>query len=111
MSNDQNQAQRAVFDTERTVSAPFSGTFQTLGSPLTHNPVIIIFDNQSSVAVALSVDGVNTWKTFTSGEAMLLDMRSNRGSAPTYTIDKGTQFFALGSAGTGLFSIAILYAK
>ena len=111
MSDDQNQAQRAVFDTERTVTAPFTGSFQTIGSALTHNPVIIIFDNQSTVAVAISVDGTNTWKTFTSGEALVLDMRGNKGIAPNFTIDKGTQFYGLGTAGTGLFSIAIIYAK
>lgn len=111
MSQNQNQAQRVGFDTERILAAPFTGVSQTIGTALTVNPVIIVFDNQSTVSVAISVDGVNTWKTFVTGEAMLLDLRSNHGIAPNYTIDIGTQFSGIGSAGTGQFSISVIYAK
>lgn len=102
---------RAGFDTERTVTAPFTGSYQALGSALTENPVLMIFDNQSDVSVAVSIDGTNAWKTFQAGEGLVLDLRANIGIAANYTIDIGTQFYILGTAGTGLFSLAILYAR
>ena len=106
-----NVSIRAAFDTERTVTAPFTGVYQTVGSVLTENPVILIFDNQSDVDVAISVDGTNAWKTFQAGEGLVLDMRGNHGIASNFTIVVGTQFYVLGAAGTGIFSIAILYAR
>jgi hypothetical protein len=106
-----NNSIRAGFDTERSRAGAFSGSFQTLGSPLTENPVILIIDNQSSVSVELSVDGTNTWKTFSSGEALVLDLRGNNGIASNFTVDIGTQFYVKGTGGTGSFRISILYAR
>lgn len=105
-----NLSQRVGFETERTSSGPFSGSYAKIGTVLANNPVIVIFDNQSTVTVSVSVDGTNTWHTFPSGEALLLDLRANNGVAPNYTIDAGTQFWVNGTAGTGSFSISILYA-
>jgi len=106
-----NVAQTMGFDIERTVSGPFTSSFQLLGGPLTVNPVIMIFDNQSTVAVILSVDGVNAWKTFSPGEALTIDCRSNHGLAANYTAPLGTQFYVFGTAGAGKFSLAITYAE
>lgn len=106
-----NISQRAGFDTERSRSGAFSGSFQTLGTPLTENPVILIFDNQSTVSIEVSVDGTNTWKTFAAGEALVLDLRAAHGIASNYTIDLGTQFYVKGTGGTGSFSLSILYAR
>lgn len=106
-----NLSQRVGFDIERTLVAPFGGTFTAIGGPLTENPVIILFDNQSDASVQISVDGVNTWKTFPAGEAFVFDCRANHGTACNYTIDLGTQFFGNATGGTGLFSIAITYAR
>lgn len=101
---------RFVPDTERTVTGPFTGVAQNLGAPLTSPAVILIADNQSTVAAQLLINGV-TWKTFTSGEALVLDLRGNAAHAPTFAIDANTQFQIIGSAGTGAFSLAIVYAK
>lgn len=101
---------RVGFDVERSLAGPFSGVAQTIGSALTKNPVIIVFDNQSTVSIALSVDGTNTFKTLVSGEAFVLDLRTNSGTTRTYTIDLGTQFFATGTGGTGNMTIASFYA-
>lgn len=106
-----NTSVRVGFDTERSVSAPFTGSYQAVGTSLAYNPVVIVFDNQSTVAVSLSVDGTNVWKTFTAGEAFILDLRANNGIAANYTMDLGTQFYVLGTAGTGDFKIAIIYAR
>ena len=100
-----------AFDTERTTVAPFTGSYQVLGTPLTRNPVIMVFDNQSTVAVEVSADGTNTWHTFPAGEAYVLDLRANHGNAQNYTVPIGTQFWVRGTGGTGQFSLSINYAR
>lgn len=110
MSTNPYMGARVVFDTERTVSGPFTGSAQNLGSALTSPAVMVIMDNQSTVAVQLLVNG-NVWKTFTSGEALVLDLRGNAAHAPTFAVDANTQFQVIGSAGTGSFSLAVIYAK
>lgn len=101
---------RVGFDTERTVTAPFTGVAQALGGPIANTPVIVLIDNQSTVSVQLLANDV-VWKTFPAGEACVLDLRANHGFAPSYTIDQHTQFSIIGTAGTGLFSFAILFAR
>ena len=76
---------------------------------LTQNPVIIIFDNQSTSSVVISIDSVS-WKTFTAGEALVLDLRGNHGIASNFTFDVGTSFYGNGAA-TGSFSISYVYAQ
>ena len=101
----------AAFDTERSLAIPSSGTYSTIGNSLSHNPIIIIFDNQGTVTSQLSVDGVNSWKTFVAGETLLLDLRANAAHAPTFTIPIGTQFYINGAGGaTGNFKISVIYA-
>lgn len=108
-----NNSQRVGFDTERSRAATtFNGTYQTIGTALTENPVVIVFDNQTDVSVPLSVDSTNVWKTFSAGEAFVLDLRANHGLASNYTIDVGTQFSTNASVGTsGSFRISIVYAR
>lgn len=108
-----NISQRVGFDTERSLAATsFNSTFQVIGTALVYNPVVIVFDNQSDVAVALSVDGVNIWKTFSAGEAFVLDLRANHGTAVNYTMDLGTQFSTNAAVGTtGSFRISVIYAQ
>jgi hypothetical protein len=110
MSSNPYIGARAGFDTERTLAAPFTGVAQNVGTKLTHSPIIAIFDNQSDVSAALSINGVS-WKTFVAGEALVLDLRGNHGFAPTLAIDANTQFSLIGSGGTGQFSISLVYAR
>lgn len=102
-------SQRGKFETERKVTAPFSGSNQALGTPLDARPAMVLLDNASDVEVAFLVDGV-TWKTFPAGEAMVLDMNANTGNAPSFSVGQGTQFAVNGTAGTGFFSCAIISA-
>ena len=101
---------RVVFDTERTIAGPFTGVAQNLGTPTSGSPVLMVIDNQSTVAVQLSVNGA-VWKTFPAGEALVLDLRANASHAPTFVVDANTQFQVIGSGGAGNFSLAILYAR
>ncbi len=102
-----NFSQRAGFATELTATAT-TPTGAKVGT-LTQSPVIIIFDNQGTVSVAISVDGgTTTWRTFPAGEALVLDLRAAHGLAANYTFDVGTTFTATGASGT--FSISYIYA-
>ncbi len=76
---------------------------------LLYNPTIIIFDNQSTTSVVLSINGVQ-WKTFSGAEALVLDMRAAHGVAANYTFRIGDTFFGNGAA-NGNFSISYLYAQ
>ncbi len=101
-----NNSQRAGFAAE--LVETMTGSWIAIGT-LTQSPVMIIFDNQGTVAVAISIDGgTTTWRTFPAGEALILDMRANHGIAPNYTIDVGTTFSGNGASGD--FSISYLYA-
>jgi hypothetical protein len=101
-----NNSQRAGFAAELT--GVMTGSWVSIGT-LSQSPVIIIFDNQGSASIAISVDGgTTTWRTFPAGEALVLDLRGNHGLAPNYTFDVGTNFSGNGASGT--FSISYTYA-
>lgn len=73
-------------------------------------PAIIIFDNQGTVPVAISINGgTTTWKTFKSGQSLVLDLTANHGSPDTYSFPKGTIFTGTGASGD--FSISYTYYK
>lgn len=101
-----NNSGRAIPATE--LITAMTGANTLIGT-LVESPVIIIFDNQSTSTVVLSINAVS-WKTFPAGEALVLDMRANHGIAANFTFQKGDQFFGNGTA-TGSFSIAYVYAK
>lgn len=90
------------------LTAVMTGSAVLIGT-LINNPDIIIFDNQGSASVAISPDGVNNWRTFPAGEALVLDMRAAQGKAPYYSFPIGTSFFGNGASGT--FSISYIYTK
>ena len=79
---------------------------------LLHNPVMIIFDNQSAVPIAIYHNQTtDIWRTFPAGEALVLDMRAAHGLASNYTFRIGDTFYAQGAAGANVFSISYTYAK
>jgi hypothetical protein len=91
------------------LSGVMTGSAVTIGT-LLYNPVMIIFDNQGTVDVAISVDGgTTTWKTFQGGEALVLDLRCQQGQANDFSFDVGTVFTGTGASGT--FRISYIYAR
>jgi hypothetical protein len=73
---------------------------------LLQTPVKLILDNQSTASVVLSIsldagESKTQWKTFTGGEAIVLD-------DDLYTFPKGTSFYGNGAA-SGNFSISYTY--
>ena len=73
---------------------------------LSHYPIKLILDNQSTTPVVLSIS-LNSgetkiqWKTFSAGEVLILD-------DDIYSFPVGTQFYATGAA-NGNFSISYTY--
>lgn len=91
------------------LTATMTGSAVPIGT-LIFNPVIIIFDNQGTVPVEISNDGgVTTWRTFKSGQSLVLDLTANHGQPDTYTFPKGTEFTGTGASGD--FSISYTYYK
>lgn len=79
-----------------------TGSSVNIGT-LIQAPVKIIFDNQSTVDVEISINDSSTvWKTFTAGEALILDC--DLGTFPI-----GTTFYGDGASGN--FSISYLYIR
>jgi hypothetical protein len=102
-----NNGVQCIFAPELT--ATMTGSFLPIGT-LIANPVHLIFDNQGTVPVAISVDGgTTTWHTFPAGEAIALDMRANHGLAANFSPKIGTVFSGNGASGT--FSISYTYAS
>jgi hypothetical protein len=104
-----NNSERAGWPVE--LAATMTGSVVKIGT-LTANPVLLIFDNQGTVSVAISVNdssGSTVWRTFPAGEALILDLRNQHGIASNFSADIGTTFYGNGASGT--FSISYIYAK
>jgi hypothetical protein len=108
-----NISQTVEFAAE--LAASMTGAFVKIGT-LIGSPRIIIFDNQGSSSVQIGVGPpattpeptIVTWRTFTAGEALVLDLATNKAAAPNLTIDDGTTFWGNGASGT--FSISYVTA-
>lgn len=85
-----------------------TGSNVLIGS-LIANPTILIMDNQSTTSVVISINDVS-WKTFTGGECLVLDLRAAHGNARNYSFKVGDTFYGNGAA-NGDFSISYLYAQ
>jgi hypothetical protein len=104
-----NNSQVCVAGTE--LAAVMTGSVVFIGS-LPVSPVILIFDNQGTSSVAISVNdstGATVWRTFVAAEALILDLRAGSGIAPNFTFPVGTNFYGNGASGT--FSISYVYAQ
>ena len=91
-------------------TSSFPLTYNLVGT-LLFNPTMIIFDNQGTLPVNLSVNSTSTCKTFTAGEVFVLDMSANNAAAKDYFFNVGQAFYVGGSVGTGSFKISYLYRK
>ena len=105
-----NNSARATWPNEALVAMTTSAVNKI--TTLTQNPVILIFDNQGTHAVAISVNdstGVTVWHTFPAGEAIVLDLRDKIGLASNFSADVGTTFYGAGTTGDN-FSISYIAA-
>ncbi len=102
-------------------SSTGDSTFQAFSAALTENPALIIFDNQSSVSVTITDDASlsglafmagDAGKTFAAGEAIIMDLRTNKElRADDFTWREGTQFFGNSAVGVGNFLISFVFAQ
>lgn len=92
---------RIAWETLRSIdSATFTGSYQALGTPLTHPSYICKLVNNSTVLVTISIDGTNDMDIAPASSFWLYD--EAKYSAPSIQfLPKGTQFYVKGSAGTG----------
>ena len=104
-----SRSERANLPDELIITT-LSGAYDTIGTVL-FKVAIIIFDNQSTVPIQISVNGTSTWKTFPAGEGLVLDLRDKKAEAANFGIEQGTTFFAKGAAGANTFSIAYVVAS
>ncbi len=90
---------RIIPETIRTViSSAFTGSFQTLGSPLNYACCLIKILNNTNQLVSISWDGVNIHDVLPSGSFTLYDINSDAGSQRGLYVPQGTQFWINGPA-------------
>lgn len=82
-------------------SATFTGSYQTLGTPLDNPSYILKLVNNSTVLVTISIDGSTDIDIAPAGSFWLYDEGKVGGSSQTPAIPGGTQIYVKGSAGTG----------
>lgn len=107
--------QKLAFDTEMSITAPFTGAAQLLGT-LSNEPVILLVKNQSNISVFFADNsGTTKGTTMIAGEEIIFDCRGNKGVAVNMGFPMGTSFFVTGltgfAAATGFMKVSILYAN
>ena len=97
-------------------SASFSGSYLpflnslSATTPITNPSRILLLINGSGVIVTISWDGTTDHLVLLPGAAFVFDESANSVSEATLTTAGGTQFYAKGSASTGLVYLSTFYA-
>ena len=100
---------------ERTAIS-FTGSYQTIGTPISNASRILKFVNNSNVDVMISWDGTNDHDMLPANSAFILDVAANRqagSSVGQLYIADATQFYVSGAAGggnTGSVYLITMYA-
>lgn len=107
------QSTVVAYETIKSIdSATFSGSYQAVGTATTHEARIFKIVNNSTMPVTISTDGTNDMDFLPASSFVLYDLGTNRGNpAPALSLPKNTQFYAKGSAGTGLVYVVVIYAN
>lgn len=91
-------------------SATFTGSYQTLGTPLGNPASIVKLVNDSNVLVTISVDGVSDHDVAPGGSFWLYDATSNSAmESGSIFAEKGRQYYVKGSASTGSVYLVVQY--
>lgn len=91
-------------------SATFTGSYQTLGTPITNPSRILKITNNSTSLVTVSWDGSTDHEILPAATFILLDESSNSVSNDVLSAAAQTQFFVKGAAGTGLVYLSTYFA-
>lgn len=92
-------------------SATFTGSYQTLGTPLANPSVLVKMVNNSGALVTISVDGVSDHDILPASSFWLYDIASDSPGTSSIYRKKGTQFYVKGSASTGSVYLVTQYVK
>ncbi len=104
------QTQRIAWETLRSRdSATFTGSYQTLGTPLLHPSYICKLVNNSTVLITISIDGINDVDIAPANSFWLYDESKAGNSSFMPALPEGTQILIKGSAGTGLVYLVSQY--
>lgn len=85
-------------------SGTFTGTYQTLGTPLDHEIRLLKFVNNSNVDVTVSWNGTDDHDFLPASSAVIYDVTANKSAISgvgQLNIAAQTQFYVSGSAGGG----------
>lgn len=93
-------------------SSTFTGSYQTLGTPLDHPASIVKLVNNSGVLVTVSTDGTNAHDVLPSTSFTLYDVTSDSPQeSGSIFVSKGTQYYVAGSASTGSVYLVVQYVQ
>ena len=104
------QTQRIAWETLRSIdSATFTGSYQTIGTPLVHPSYICKLVNNSNVLITISVDGINDIDVAPANSFWLYDEGKVGISGAFPALPAGTQIMVKGSVGVGLVYLVSQY--
>jgi hypothetical protein len=89
---------RVQWETLRVLTAPFSGAYQAVGSPLANPSYKLKLVNNTTALVTISIDGVNDIDVAPAGSFWLYDEYSTQFREG---IPANTQIYVKGAVGTG----------
>ena len=90
-------------------SATFTGSYQTLGTPLANPSYICKLVNNSTVLVTISIDGTTDIDVAPANSFWLYDEGKVGVSSAYPALPAGTQVYVKGSAGTGSVYLVTQY--
>lgn len=92
-------------------SATFTGSYQTLGTPLVNPCRLVKIVNDSDQDILISWDGTNDHDYVPAQSFALYDFTTNKSGDTPLSVSAQTQFYVQGSSGTGLVYLAAFYAN
>ena len=102
---------RAQWEALRTRAASsFTGSYQTLGTPLGHPAILLKISNNTSVDITISLDGTTDQIFIPDGTFTLYDINTNHQDENVFAAAKNTQFYVKGAMGTGDVYLEVIYS-
>jgi hypothetical protein len=93
-------------------SSTFTGSYQTLGTPLLYPASIVKLINNSTVLVTISTDGINDMDVAPASSFFVYDITTNEpNSSNALFVPEGTQYLVKGAAGTGLVYLVVQHLQ
>lgn len=103
-----------VYDLARTfASGSVTSSYQALGTALSFPSSIVKIVNNSTQDISVSIDGTNLHDYVPAGSFTLYDLTTNTPSQGDDAVfdPKGTQYYIMGTAGTGNIYLIVRYIK